>query len=160
MDYAVKVAPYKIPHPFRKLKKELIDVIVKDIAEGAPQRFAAEANGITETIFYMWLEQGRVDIDCNIDSLASYLVKSLALIRMIETKKCRNAIVSDEKGHKGAEWTLEHAYWRYYGSNVPAMELAAQIEKMKADLKEGAIENGKEAKEMGASHEDEKGCSA
>jgi hypothetical protein len=124
----------KIPHPMRKLNKKLIDKIVKDISEGSPHCYAAEANGITESIFYVWLDQGKIDVVHGDDSLCAYLVESLAKIKQKEINKCRKAIVSSKKGHKGAEWTLEHAYWRQYSSNVAAIELSKEIQEMKALL--------------------------
>lgn len=127
----MKASAYKAPYPFKKLNKKLIDKIVSDIAEGSPHVYACEANGITEGIFYVWRDQGKFDIANNVDSLCSYLVESLAKIKQKEINKCRKAIVSSKKGHKGAEWTLEHAYWRQYSSNVAAIELNKEIQELK-----------------------------
>jgi hypothetical protein len=127
------VKPYKIPHPFRKLKKELIDAIVKDIEEGSTHKLASESNGITNRIFDIWRNQGRVDIEHQEDSLCAYLVLSLSKVKQNEVKWCRSVIKESDKGHKGAEWTLEHAYWREFGSSAPSIELAKDIENLQSE---------------------------
>jgi hypothetical protein len=137
----MEAKPYKIPHPFRKLNKKLIDILVADIAEGSTQRLAAESNGITNSIFYIWIAQGKVDIDHQEDSLCAYLVDSLAKVKKNEVKRCRQAIESSDKGHKGAEWTLEHAYWREFGKDANVKEIAEEIEKLRAEVK-GASQDG------------------
>lgn len=129
------VKPNKIPFPFKKLNKELIDNIVKDIEEGSTHKYASQANNITESIFNIWRKQGEMDIAFENDSLCAYLVVSLAKIKQKEIKKCRKMIKDAKKGHKGAEWTLEHAYWREYGSNAPVRELAEEIEALRETLK-------------------------
>jgi len=51
-------------------------------------------------------------------------VESLAKVKKREVIVCRQLIVESEKGHKGAEWTLEHAYWRDFGKDANIKELA------------------------------------
>jgi hypothetical protein len=130
----MKAEPYKIPHPFRKLTKKLVDTLVNDIAEGSTHVLAAESNGITERIFYLWRAQGKVDIDTEQDTLCAYLVQSLAKVKKQEVQNCRNNIASSDKGHKGAEWTLEHAYARDFSGNALLHEFAREIEEFKAEL--------------------------
>ena len=139
--------PYKIPHPFRKLKKELIDAIVKDIEQGSPHIYAAEANGITESIFNVWRKQGKIDIDHeNYDSLPAYLVVSLARIKKKEIMECRQMIRANDKGHKGAEWTLEHAYWRHFGPNAAIIEFNKRLEELEGKkVSDKESENGSQA---------------
>jgi len=131
----MNVKPYKIPHPYRKLTKELVDILVTDIAEGSTQILAAESNGITESIFYIWRAQGKVDIEHQEDTLCAYLVKSLAGVKKKEVKSCRTLIYESDKGHKGAEWTLEHAYWREFGKDANVKEIADDIEKLRNEMK-------------------------
>lgn len=135
----VEAKPYKIPHPFRKLNKELIDILVKDIAEGSTQRLAAESNGITEAIFYIWQQQGKIDIQHEVDSLCGYLVKSLGRVKKEEVKWARQTIKETERGHKGAEWTLEHAYWRDFSAGAPNLEMAEEIRELQE--KQGGVPN-------------------
>jgi len=127
----MEVKPYKIPHPFRKLTKKLVDVICKDIKEGSTYKLASEANGITKRIFEIWRLQGEVDEEHEVDSLCAYMVRSLAKIRQDEVKWCRKAIKTKQKGHKGAEWTLEKAYWKEFGPQAQIKELAEDVENFK-----------------------------
>ncbi len=133
----MEAKPYKIPHPFRKLTKELVDTLVKDISEGCTHRLAAESNGITARIAEIWRKQGEIDEEHGNDTLCSYLVRSLAEVKKKEVKWCRKAIKSSDKGHKGAEWTLEHAYQRDYSSNAPLRDFAEEIDELKTNLAQG-----------------------
>lgn len=128
----MEAKPYKIPHPFRKLNKELIDRIVQDIGEGSTHKLAAASNGITHRIFDIWRKQGDIDIEHEVDSLCAYLVLSLSKTKQLEVKNCRSAIISSDKGHKGAEWTLEHAYWRDFGNNAALAEIDERIEALES----------------------------
>jgi hypothetical protein len=138
----MEAKPYKIPHPFRKLTKKLIDTIVNDIKEGSTHCYATETNGITEAIFSIWRAQGKIDIEFDLETLPAYLVKSLAKIKQEEIKWCREQIKKNKKGHKGAEWTLEHAYWRHYGTSAAAKELAEEVDEIRNSLLHGEGTNG------------------
>jgi hypothetical protein len=136
----VEAKPYKIPHPFRKLTKKLIDIIVQDIADGSTHKLACLSNGITHRIFDIWYKQGQIDIDHEEDTLCAYLVLSLSQVKKEEVQESRKIIRSSDKGHKGAEWTLEHAYWREFGSNASVMELAKDIEEFKSTFKKDYLD--------------------
>lgn len=139
----MEAKPYKVPHPFRKLNKKLIDAIVKDIDKGSTHKLASLSNGITPRIFDIWRKQGEIDVEHEIDSLPAYLVLSLSKVKQKEIVWCRDKIKNSDKGHKGAEWTLEHAYWRDYGANAPTLELAEQMDEMREEIRQGALGNGK-----------------
>ena len=123
-------------HVSRKVDNAMLEAILKDIEEGAPRNYAAEANGLHESTFHNLVAQGKVDIINNIDSMEASLVVSLRAIEMKEIKECRELVRFNEKGHDGAKWTLEHAYWRTFSNNAPAKELADEIERMQQLLKE------------------------
>ena len=139
----MEAKPYKIPHPFRKLNKKLIDTIVRDMERGSTRRLASLSNGITPRIFDMWRKQGEIDIEHDVDSLCSYLVLSLSKVKQKEVIHCRENIIESDKGHKGCEWTLEHAYWRDFGKDANIKELANDLEKFKEEFK-GAKKDGGE----------------
>lgn len=139
----MKAIAYKIPKPFNKLTKKCADAIVKDLREGSHHKYAAMANGITERIFYIWVKQGIIDVELELDTLPAYFAKELANMKQDEIKKCRKNILESEKGHRGAEWTLEHAYWRQFSSNVSVIELAKEIEELT-----GIVRNEKERAEF------------
>jgi len=129
------VKPNKRGYLFKKLNKPLIDSIVKDIAEGSTQKLAAESHLISERIFYNWIKQGECDLYEDKESLCTYLVQSLANVKKKEVKWCREKAKNAEKGHKGAEWTLEHAYQKDFSANVAIQELAQEVEELKLLIK-------------------------
>lgn len=135
----MEAKPYKIHHPFKKLSQKLIDKIVKDIEEGSTVRFSTRANGITEGIFYVWIDQGIIDLETEKEnSLPAILVESLAKVHQKEVKWCRKAILKEKSGHKGAEWTLEHAYRKDFGPEAALKELVDDIEEFKVKLYKGS----------------------
>lgn len=152
----MEAKPYKIPHPWRKLSKELLDKIIKDIEEGSTHKYAAQSNGISETLFNMWRRQGDIDLNFNEDSLPAYLVVSLAKIKQKEVKWCRKVIKANKKGHKGAEWTLECAYWKDFGRHAEVKELAQEFDDLKNSVDEEK-HNGQERK-MDTENAHEEGC--
>lgn len=115
-----------------KKNQERIDAILKDIAEGSTRFHASEANGIAYTTFFYWIKQGQFDLEhAKEDTIEAKLVKALRIIEQNEIKRCRNNIVDRTKGHSGAQWTLERVYWRQFGPNVEARELAEEIALLK-----------------------------
>lgn len=146
----MEAKPYKIPHPFRKLNKKLIDKVVKKIGEGSTKKLACLSNGITTRIFDMWRNQGEVDLEHEVDSLCAYLVLTLSEVQQEEVIGCRKLIIHSPKGHAGAQWTLEHAYQKDFSANAGIRELAEDIEEFKSSFKRGAKEddevNSKETK--------------
>lgn len=127
----MQIKPNKQPYTPRKINKEKVDLILKDIAEGSTHRHASEANGISVRHFYNLIAQGIMDFEHDEDTLCSYLVHALRQIQQNEIKACKNSIKSNEKGHKGAEWVLEHYYWRDFGPQANLKELARQLEELK-----------------------------
>lgn len=144
MDIRVK----KHNYPPRKLTQEKLDKILFDVREGAPYKYAAESNFISERHFYYMMLQGIVDIENDkMQTIYAQLVQGLRDIEMAEIKECRKNIKSKAKGHRGAEWTLEHVYWKTYGTDAKLMELAKEIEMEKGKSDEG---KSKEASEENA----------
>lgn len=135
----MKASPFKIPHPFRKLNKELIDKLVDDISKGSTHKLAALSNNISERIFDMWRNQGVVDIEFEKDTLCAYFVLSLSKVKKEEVVWCRKKIKNSDKGHKGAEWTLEHAYWRDYGKDANAKDLAEELDSLRSQMNNGDL---------------------
>lgn len=129
----------KTPYPSTKVTKENLDRIIQDIREGSPNKHAAESNFITEKHFYNLINQGLCDMQHGVyGSLHAYLVQSLREIEKNEIKSCRKDIRKSNKGHKGAEWTLEHVYWRSFCGDAKLMELAQDIDRAKGEVGEEA----------------------
>lgn len=122
-------------HPPRTFTDDVIKLILKDIKAGSPKRHAAEANGIAESTFHTAIKQGITDIvHGDPESRWARLVVSLRAIEQEEIQYCRQAIKGSDKGHKGAEWTLEHAYWRDFCADAKLIELANEVENMKREM--------------------------
>ncbi len=134
-----------------KINQERIDSILKDIGEGSTRFHAAEANGIAYTTFYYWVKQGQFDLRNGIETIYGSLVKALRKIEQEEIKSCRSNIVGHADSHKGAQWTLEHVYWKQFGSHAPVAELAEDFE-----IEKGAMsdESSEETSEENAEQEE------
>lgn len=144
------IKPDKRPYKFRIASKEKLDLILKDISNGCTNRHAALSNGISERHFYEMIKQGVCDLESGYESLYSYLAQSLAEIEKKEISLCRKQILNDEKGHKGAEWTLEHAYWRYFGSNAANIEMNERLEKLESKRNGDSSNEGEKELDSGS----------
>lgn len=120
---------------FRKVDQEMIDDILKDIKRGVPYKHAAEANGLTETMFGNLLRQGVVDIRERLSTLESNLVTSLRKIEGDEISACKEDIRSSDTGHRGAEYILNKVYWRHFGDNAQMRELLEEFKILSEDLR-------------------------
>lgn len=129
------IKPNKLDYRKKKISKELIDKILEQIELGVPKKHAAESNLISESFLYYMMRQGICDIDYeNYHTLYAYLVQSLRKIEAKEISSCIKDIRKSQKGHKGAQWILEHAYWRQFCGDAKLMELAQEIELEKGKL--------------------------
>lgn len=133
----------KRPQAFPKVNQQMLDAILEDIRKGSPRKHAAEANGISRRHFHHLIAQGILDLEFGkIDTIHARLARSLRQIEQEEIQWCREKARFSEDGHKGAQWTLEHAYWRDFGKDANSKELAEEIEQLRDDLKKGALKNG------------------
>lgn len=129
----MKIKARKKEISFRKVSEETIKNILDAIKKGGTRRHAAEANGVSERHFYSLIEQGKIDLEVgNLDSLCAKLAQSLRLIELHEIQECRGQI---KLTPNGAQWTLEKVYWRDFGQNAEAKEIAKEIEMIKGRLK-------------------------
>lgn len=120
------------PNKYPVVTQEVIDNILKDLEEGSTNKRAARANGVSESHFYNLIAQGIVDIEFGMpDTMQARMVVSLSKLEQNEIKWCRKSIKESDKGHRGAEWTLEHAYWRDFSPNANVKELADDIEQLR-----------------------------
>jgi phage terminase Nu1 subunit (DNA packaging protein) len=124
------------PRQFPVVTQKKLDAILKDIAEGSTKKHASEANGVSARQFHYLIAQGIVDLEFSKPhTMCANLVRSLRAIEQEEIKWCREQARESEDGHKGAQWTLEHAYWRYFGKDANAKELAEEIERLRDEMK-------------------------
>lgn len=133
----------KDSYKWKKLSKERIDAIIVDIAAGSPNKHAAICNGVSDVIFYQWLQQGELELAHDKESLCTYLVSRLRATEKDEIQLCRQLIKHSEKGHRGAEWTLERCYWKQFGVNAADIEFNQRMEKLeqKSGIKSNKIES-------------------
>lgn len=131
----MEIKPNKQPYSFKTTTKAKIDAILKDIERGAPNLYAVVANEMSEVQFYNLINQGMCDLQHEKTlTLPAYLVKSLRRIELEEIVSCKSDIRESQKGHAGAQWILERWYWRQFGNNAPAQELAEEIGRLKSQL--------------------------
>lgn len=151
MEAKANKRDYNRPNSFPVATQEKLDAILKDISEGSTKKHASEANGISCRQFHYLIAQGIVDLEfAKYDTMCANLVRSLRAIEQEEIKWCREKARFSPDGHKGAQWTLEHAYWRYFGKDANAKELAEEIERLREEMKgvkEDGDNNGCEKKE-------------
>lgn len=116
--------------PLSKFTPERVDAIIADIGDFVPYKIAAESNGIAEVTFYDWIKNGVRDFLDGKESEYTRLVKSLRNIEKNRIKQLSRNIHESEKGHKGAEWILEHSFWRYFSANAAVVEFNRRLDAM------------------------------
>lgn len=107
----------------RKLNDELIDKIVSDVERGSTLNLTSLTNGFTYDILKMWRRQGKLDLENDINSLCARLVTALGSVMQGTVISCFEDIRYNPKGHKGAEWILEHYYQEEFGKDKEIREL-------------------------------------
>jgi hypothetical protein len=132
----VEIKANKRPHSFPKVNQALLENILIDIELGSPRKHAAESHGISRRHFHYLVAQGILDLEFGkTDTMHALLVRSLRTIEKKEIQECRKNIRNSSKGHDGAQWTLEHAYWRDFGKDANAKELAEELERLREEMK-------------------------
>ena len=97
----------------RKLTAGIEQDICASLEIGTPEKYAAEAAGISERTFHYWCEQGRNDVE----PYASF-VTAVERARAIGAKHLLTRVLKGEKGSAGAQWLLERRFPREFGSRV------------------------------------------
>lgn len=113
-----------------KFTPERVKAILADIADHIPYKIAAESNGIADSTFYDWIYTGVGHFRDDIESDYTRMVESLRTIEKKKVKELVETVKKSGKGHKGAEWTLEHVFWKYFSSNAAIKEFDARLTKM------------------------------
>jgi hypothetical protein len=142
----MSVVKHKADKRFQKmapLTPEKLKKIVSDIEKGSPAVIACEANGLSEVHFYDIIKQGKLDLFDELDTIEAWVAKSLRENEQKLIHRCSEKIETSEKGHRGAEWTLERRHWRYFSQNVGVLELTKELEELKKQLAEKDKSKGK-----------------
>ena len=121
----------------RTFTDDVITKILKDIAEGCPKRVAAEANGICESHFYDAIKQGITDLKHGErETRWARLAECLRAIERDDITSCIKDIRKEKHGHKGAQWILEHVYWREFCGDAKILTLAKQVDELVGEANE------------------------
>lgn len=129
-----------------KFTKPTADAILKDIEDEVPYEIACESNGIGYNTFRLWLANGKRDID---DGKNSYYGQFLQAVRDVQKKRMRKHLKNvedNDNGHKGAQWVLERAYWKYFSPKVGEIELEERVKQL--EDKKGVDNASEEDKEV------------
>ena len=139
----MEAKPNKRPQSYPKVNQEKLDKILAAIKKGGTRKHSAEANGISQSHFHNLIAQGIIDIEYGLnDTMHARLVVSLRNIELAEIQECRTKIRKGKGSHRGAEWTLEHAYWRSFGKDANAKELAEELDRLREDIKNQGANHG------------------
>ena len=139
MSYIMAVIKPKSEKKSQPLKPETVNkmkLIIESVARGIPISVACLAKGLHESHFYNFINQGIVDLAAEEDTIHAKLVESFKTKQENFIAGCMDDIRTSDKGHRGAEWTLERSYWKYFSSAVPNIELMEQIEDLKKQIEE------------------------
>jgi hypothetical protein len=146
----------KRPQTRPKFTKEFLQIVLDDIANDAPAKYATSSNGMSESHFYHMIQQGVIDQRLERkDTLDAWLVQSLHAIHKQKISDCLKDIRNSDKGHKGAEWILERCFWRQFSASASVLELAEEIDSLKDkgvatdELKERLDSGRSESREQG-----------
>ncbi|HXK00721.1 MAG TPA: hypothetical protein VNF93_02405 [Buchnera sp. (in: enterobacteria)] len=113
-----------------KFDQRVVDGILKDLENGIPARITCESYGVAYPTFKRWIENGTKDL---LEEKNTYYTQFLASLRNVHKKvisRHLKRVVENEKGHKGAEWYLERAFWQYFSSKVAEIDLEDRLNKL------------------------------
>lgn len=122
-----------------KFNQDRANGIIEGVGSLVPLKFVAEANGITRTTLYDWINKGFEDIQSG--------KTNTALAQFSNTiKKCQYKIIaglladirSGVKGWQALAWILERLYYEYFGAGSQEfVQLKQELENIKKALKDG-----------------------
>jgi hypothetical protein len=97
----------------RKLTAAVEQDMCASLEIGLPEKYAAEAAGVSERTFHHWLQQG----DNDVEPYAS-LVTAVRRARALGAKNLLTRALKGEKGSAAAQWVLERRFPRAFGARV------------------------------------------
>lgn len=144
-----------------KFSQPVAEAILKDIGDEVPYEIACESNGVAYPTFKNWLVNGKRD---QLEGKTTYYSQFLTAVRDIQKnrlKKHLSNVKVAENGHKGAQWILERAYWKYFSAKTAEIELhdrVSELEDKKAnkdvvETKADAGQIGEGSKEISSDKE-------
>lgn len=113
-----------------KFSQPVAEAILKDIGDEVPYEIACESNGVAYPTFKNWLANGKRD---QLEGKETYYSQFLTAVRDIQKnrlKKHLHNVKDAENGHKGAQWILERAYWKYFSAKTAEIELHERVSEL------------------------------
>jgi hypothetical protein len=134
-----------------KFTQPVAEKILKDISDEVPYEIACESNGIAYDTFRTWLLNGKRDQKEGKSTYYSRFLEAVRDVQKNRVKKHLNQVHSNERGHKGSEWVLERAYWKYFSPKVGDIDLNERVEQLELKKEESKNASNSEEKEAGNS---------
>lgn len=129
---------WKYRHPGgrpSKFNPELANKLVEYISNRVPYKVAATAVGITERIFYKWLNEGKKDIEEEFESEKAKFFHALKKAECdVLTKHLDNINEGVDKWQSQA-WILERRWNEHFGSNQ-VIEINRRLDDIEFKLSE------------------------
>lgn len=119
-----------------------LDNALKRISLGCPYKIACRAEGFSYAQFKNILAQGELDADHHLMSTQSEVVKKLRAMESDRIEDCIAKITSSEKGHAGSQWFLERKHWKDFSSNAAMLQMAEEMEALKAEMAKANQQRG------------------
>lgn len=132
-----------------KFNEETFDKILKYATGGVPLPIAAMGSGMAYSTLKEHMRQGKLELAHGRDTMYSRFIKKLNEINCDQIIKKVALIEAEQKGHNGLQWSLERKYWQYFSSRAPELELAKDMEDLRADIELNKKQDKKEGNENG-----------
>lgn len=113
-----------------KFSQPVAEAILKDITDEVPYEIAAESNGVAYPTFKLWITNGKRDLLAGKKTYYSQFLTAVRDIQKNRVKKHLNRVQDAENGHKGAQWILEKAYWKYFSAKTAEIELHERVSEL------------------------------
>ena len=113
-----------------KFTQAVAEAILKDIGDEVPYEIASESNGIAFSTFKLWISNGKRD---QLEGKDTYYSRFLTAVRDIQKNRLKDhlgRVKYADNGHKGAQWILERAYWKYFSAKTAEIELHDRVSEL------------------------------
>ena len=124
-----------------KFTAEIRKAIIADIADAIPYEYAAEANGVSQRILYVWLDQGRKDQDEGIESDFSVFLQDIKRAERERIRKHKENIDNGSDTWTCDAWMLERRWWKHYSKSAPILDFEQRLKKMEEGTSNGKVDS-------------------
>lgn len=134
-----EVEKKKNGRPYTKFCPEIVNAILADMEAFVPQDIACRAHGLSPRSFLSWRTQGEEELDRDEETDFTRLLRAVEQIRSNHIKYHVSNIIETPQGHKGSEWILRRAYWKYFSDKAEVLELEDRISSLEKEKKDNKI---------------------